>query len=93
LQLDLLGVGEGWIQIRRSAEIEWAFKNIQALYAIDYASYIKIPNQTTYLRLHWPEMPQPLLKILSSQKRGGSSGVSIDSSRLRTQSPMLFRYT
>jgi hypothetical protein len=69
--LDLLR-GRGELDDSRK---EWAFKNTQALYAIDYASYIKIPNQTTYLRLNWPEMPQPLLKILSSQKRGGSSGV------------------
>ncbi len=32
------------------------------------------------------------LKILSSQKIGGSRGVPIDSSPLRTQSPMFFRY-
>ncbi len=33
-----------------------------------------------------------LLKILSSQKIGGSRGVPIDSSRLRTQSLIFFRY-
>ncbi len=32
------------------------------------------------------------LKILSSQKRGGSRGVLVGSPPLRTQSPMFFKY-
>jgi hypothetical protein len=51
---------------------------------------------SSFLGTRNPEKYNAFLKSLidiSSQKRGGSRGVPIDSPLLRTQSPMLLRYT